>query len=108
MIELSELELMEAAGGVASTGYVTVVVSIQWSGDALKNIHRVPQLPVSMTDPEGTASAYLSPANNWSTKFRVRKGVEFNCWLDLRKYPFIKSCTDSWNQKTNQFTYYVS
>lgn len=108
MKELSDYELMEAAGGIAKSGYTTVIVRIQWAGNALANINRVSELTVTMTDPEGTAAATLFAANNWSTSFRVQKGAEFHCWLDLRKYPFIKSCTDSWDQKTNIFVYRIS
>lgn len=108
MEKLDDLVLEEASGGASGDGYVTVYVSIVWQGEALKNVDRVPSLNVALHDPEGTATTTVYPSTNWSTKFRVRKGVEFECWMDLRQYPFITKWDNTWDPHTCQFVYYLS
>lgn len=108
MQELKDFELELAAGGAAPAGHVTVTVSVVWSGKALENKYKIDRLPVDCHDPEGKATSYLSEANGWKTKFYVKKGVDFECFINLRPYPFIKNWDYTWNPKTNQFVYYLS
>lgn len=95
-------------GTPAKSGTVTVQVVIEWQGSALEHVDEIGPLTLSLTDPDGTVTATLSADNDWSTKFKIDRGVEFTCNLDFSEYPFITEFDYKWNASTGVFTYIVS
>lgn len=108
MEKLNDLVLEEAAGGVEAGSLVKIHLYINWTGEAARNIGQVPSLYVTINDSEGQAGATLSPANNWSTNFFVKRGDSFVCNMDCRQYPCIHHAESTWDPSTNQFVYTLS
>ncbi|MDO4468188.1 MAG: hypothetical protein Q4C49_14495 [Bacillota bacterium] len=95
-------------GSTSNLGTVTVQVVIQWEGQAKEHEDEIGPLELTLTDPDGPATATLSAENGWSTKFKIARGVEFVCNIDFSEYPFITEFDYKWNASTGVFTYIVS
>lgn len=106
-MELLENELIEVSGG-AGQETVVVKVMIVWSGNAEKRKNEANSIKVRCWDKEGIAYGSLTPANDWTCKFRVLKNAEFDTDIDVSAYSFISKAEQDWNQKANLMIYYVS
>ncbi|MDO4466388.1 MAG: hypothetical protein Q4C49_05205 [Bacillota bacterium] len=106
-MELLDNELLEVSGG-AGLEHVTVKVMIVWKGSAEKRKNEAKLVEVKCWDNEGIAYGKLTPANDWTCKFRVLKKAEFDANIDVSVYKFISKVEKDWNQKANLMIFYVS